>query len=220
MIEVSQVKKSYLQGIHQLEILKDINFKIEGPSTVGLLGKSGSGKSTLLSLLAGLMRPDEGKVIIDGKDLSLMNDSGRNRLRSENIGIVFQQFHLVSSLNALENVLLSLEISGQKNSMEKAKGLLQKVGLSDRMEHLPSQLSGGEKQRVALARALGNKGKILLADEPSGNLDQETGKSVMDTLFNLVHEEKKIMILVTHDQDLARQCTKRMNLEGGRLHDL
>jgi putative ABC transport system ATP-binding protein len=216
MMEVRNLRKSYGQGATRLEVLKGINLDINQGERIALLGKSGSGKSTLLSLLAGLDNADEGSILIEGKDISRMPEKELTRFRAENMGIVFQQFHLVSTLTALENVLLPLEIlkRGQKSE---AQGLLESVGLGHRMHHLPSELSGGESQRVAIARALSHKPRLLFADEPSGNLDEETGETVMELLFDLVKKTGTTLVLVTHDTELARRCQRVIHLEHGSL---
>jgi putative ABC transport system ATP-binding protein len=217
MIEVRGLKKSFGTTSERIEILRDINLFINKGETIALLGKSGSGKSTLLSLLAGLDRPDEGEIIIDGMNLFKSTEKDLTRFRSSSVGIVFQQFHLISTLTALENILLPLEINHHANAFEKAQFLIDAVGLSHRAHHLPSELSGGECQRVAIARAMSISPKIIFADEPSGNLDEDTGKQVMDLLFKLVHDSDSTLILVTHDQELAKRCKRIVHLEHGSL---
>jgi putative ABC transport system ATP-binding protein len=217
MMKVAGLKKSFGTGAQKVEVLKGINFSLESGQTLALLGKSGSGKSTLLSMLAGLDRPDEGQVLISSKDVTLMTEGELTKFRAQNMGIVFQQFHLVSTLTAYENVLLPLELLRREGAAKVAQDLLEAVGLSHRADHLPSQLSGGESQRVALARALAIKPTILFADEPSGNLDEETGLKVMDLLFKMVEETKTTMVLVTHDPDLAKRCHLTVHLEHGSL---
>jgi putative ABC transport system ATP-binding protein len=217
MMEIKNLKKSFGDKANKIEILKGLNFKISREERVALLGKSGSGKSTLLSLLAGLDFPDEGEIVIEGKNLSQMSDKDLTRFRAENFGIIFQQFHLYSTLTALENVLIPLEILKRPHALKRAQELIEAVGLSQRMDHLPSQLSGGESQRVALARALSTDPKILFADEPSGNLDEETGEKVMDLMFSLVKENKTTLVLVTHDLHLAQRCSRTIRLEHGSI---
>jgi len=217
MIEVRGLKKSFGTTSERIEILKDINLFINKGETLALLGKSGSGKSTLLSLLSGLDRPDEGDIIIDGMNLFKSTEKHLTRFRSSSVGIVFQQFHLISTLTALENILLPLEINHHTDAFAKAKFLIDAVGLSHRANHLPSELSGGECQRVAIARAMSISPKIIFADEPSGNLDEDTGKQVMDLLFELVQESGSTLILVTHDQELAKRCKRIVHLEHGSL---
>ncbi len=217
MMNVSNLKKSYGEGSSLVEVLKGINLEIKKGETVALLGKSGSGKSTLLSLLSGLDTPDSGEILMDGKNISFLTEKELTSFRAQNMGIVFQQFHLVSTLSALENVLLPLELLKRPGAMERATLLLDQVGLSSRKEHLPSQLSGGESQRVAIARAMAISPKILFADEPSGNLDEETGEHVMDLLFKMVKESETTMVLVTHDRDLAKKCSRVIHLEHGGI---
>jgi putative ABC transport system ATP-binding protein len=216
-VKIRNIKKSFGQGESKIEVLKGINLDIEAGEILALTGKSGSGKSTMLSLLAGLDSVDSGDIVIDGNNISQMSEKELANFRATNLGIVFQQFHLISTLTALENVLLPLELLKKPNSMELSKSLLESVGLSHRAHHLPSELSGGECQRVALARALAIRPSLLLADEPSGNLDEETGEKVMDLLFKMVRETKTTLILVTHDPDLAKRCSRVVNLEYGSL---
>lgn len=217
MMSVSGLRKSFGTGEGKVEVLKGIDFKIERGEQVALTGKSGSGKSTLLSLLAGLDSPDSGMITIDSQNISTLSEKDLTNYRARNIGIVFQQFHLVSTLTALENVLLPLEILKTKGARQRAESLLESVGLSHRMHHLPSELSGGESQRVAIARALSTHPAILFADEPSGNLDEETGDKVMGLLFDLVRKSGTTMVLVTHDPELATKCERIIHLEHGKL---
>jgi len=216
-LNIINLKKSYGLGESKIEVLKGIHLNIEEGETLALTGKSGSGKSTLLSLLAGLDTIDGGDIIIDGINISKMSEKDLSHFRAKNLGIIFQQFHLVSTLTALENILLPLELLNSSNAMEKAKNLLESVGLSHRSDHLPFELSGGECQRVAIARALAIGPSLILADEPSGNLDEETGARVMDLLFKMVHETKTTLILVTHDHDLAKRCSRIVHLEHGSI---
>lgn len=217
MMKVKGIKKSYGTGSGRVEVLKGIDLEIKKGESLALIGKSGSGKSTLLSLMAGLDKGDEGEIFIDDKDLMLMSEKELTQFRAKNMGIVFQQFHLVSTLTAYENVLLPLELSKQDDTHNKAMNLLESVGLSHRAHHLPSELSGGESQRVAIARALATRPAILFADEPSGNLDEETGEKVMDLLFKMIQETGTTMVLVTHDPDLAQKCHRVIHLEHGSL---
>jgi len=216
-VSVRHLKKSFGQGEGRVEVLKNINLEIYSGETISLTGKSGSGKSTLLSLLSGLDAPDEGDIFIDGENLSQMPEKELTRFRASRMGIIFQQFHLVSTLSAYENVLLPLELMKYPKAMNRALDLLESVGLSHRSQHLPSELSGGECQRVALARALAISPSILFADEPSGNLDEETGGKVMDLLFGMVEKTKTTLVLVTHDPDLAKRCSRVVHLEHGSL---
>lgn len=217
MMKVTGLRKSYGEGNTKVEVLKGINLEIGKGETLALTGKSGSGKSTLLSLLAGLDQPDSGEISVADKKISNMKEKELTHFRAENMGIVFQQFHLVSTLTALENVLLPLELLKRPHARETAEKLLESVGLIHRAHHLPSQLSGGESQRVAIARALAIRPAILFADEPSGNLDEETGDKVMELLFKMVKETNTTLVLVTHDQDLARKCSRVVHLEHGSL---
>ena len=217
MMKVSNLRKSYGEGTTKVEVLKGINLEIAKGETLALIGKSGSGKSTLLSLLAGLDQPDSGEISVGDKKISHMKEKELTHFRAEHMGIVFQQFHLVSTLTALENVLLPLELLKRPNAKETAEKLLESVGLLHRAHHLPSQLSGGESQRVAIARAIAIRPAILFADEPSGNLDEETGDKVMELLFKMVKETNTTLVLVTHDQDLARKCSRVVHLEHGSL---
>lgn len=217
MMKVTALRKSYGEGNTKVEVLKGINLEIAKGETLALIGKSGSGKSTLLSLLAGLDQPDSGEISVGDKKISHMKEKELTHFRAEHMGIVFQQFHLVSTLTALENVLLPLELLKRPHAKETAEKLLESVGLIHRAHHLPSQLSGGESQRVAIARALAIRPAILFADEPSGNLDEETGDKVMELLFKMVKETNTTLVLVTHDQDLARKCSRVVHLEHGSL---
>lgn len=217
MMNVVNVKKSYGSEASRVEVLKGINLKIEAGETLALVGKSGSGKSTLLSLMAGLDQLDSGEIWIEDKCINRLSEKELTQLRSQTMGIVFQQFHLVSTLSALENVLLPLNLLKNPRAHEMATKLIEQVGLSHRSHHLPSELSGGESQRVAIARALSTNPKILFADEPSGNLDEETGEKVMDLLFKMVKETGTTLVLVTHDPDLARKCSRVIHLEHGSL---
>ena len=217
MMNVINVRKSYGAGVSKVEVLKSINLKIEAGETLALVGKSGSGKSTLLSLMAGLDQLDSGEIWIQGKCVSKLPEKELTLFRAQNMGIVFQQFHLVSTLTALENVLLPLNLLKNPNATAIATQLIDQVGLSHRSHHLPSELSGGESQRVAIARALSTSPAILFADEPSGNLDEETGERVMDLLFNLVKITGTTLVLVTHDTELAQKCSRVIHLEHGSL---
>lgn len=216
-VVVKGLRKSYGQGESKVEVLKGINLEIKKGETLALVGKSGSGKSTLLSLLAGLDQPDQGEISVEGKLISKLSEKDLTSFRASHMGIVFQQFHLVSTLSAYENVLLPLELLKKPEAAKRATELLESVGLSHRAHHLPSQLSGGESQRVAIARALAIKPSILFADEPSGNLDEETGDKVMDLLFDMVKTTETTLVLVTHDPDLAKKCSRVVHLEHGSL---
>ncbi|MEY4211604.1 MAG: hypothetical protein RLZ92_1985, partial [Pseudomonadota bacterium] len=200
-----------------LHILSSVDISIKHGETIAIVGESGSGKSTLLGLLAGLDLPTSGKVLINDIDLTQLNEDGRAALRNQTVGFVFQSFQLLPSLTALENVMLPLELAGDRQAENAAKNLLQRVGLGHRLHHTPKQLSGGEQQRVALARAFVTRPAILFADEPTGNLDSKTGASIIDLLFELNHEQHTTLILVTHDAHLAARCQRTIALEAGRL---
>lgn len=217
MMKVTNLRKSYGQGEAKVEVLKGINLEISKGETLALIGKSGSGKSTLLSLLAGLDKADTGEILVQGQKISSMSERELTHFRAHHMGIVFQQFHLVSTLTALENVLLPLELLKRQGALETARNLLESVGLSHRSHHLPSELSGGESQRVAIARAVAIRPAILFADEPSGNLDEDTGDRVMELLFKMVADTGTTLVLVTHDQDLAKKCSRIIHLEHGSL---
>lgn len=218
-LEVHHLHKSFFQGNQTIQVLKDLNLTLRSGEKVAVLGKSGSGKSTLLALLAGLDEAQSGKILIGSKNLFEMSESARTEFRSQDLGIVFQQFHLVDSLTAAENVELPLLIQGEsfEASRRKSLELLEKVGLKDRSDHFPRQLSGGESQRVAIARALIHGPQLILADEPSGNLDQETGKRVMDLFFQLLGEFGVTALLVTHSMELADLCDRKLELKDGKL---
>jgi len=217
MLALKSLKKSYHQGSQTIEIFENLNFHVEEGQRVAIMGKSGSGKSTLLSLISGIIKPDDGDISLNGVSYKELQESELNDFRAMNIGFVFQNFHLVSYLNALENVMLPAKVCHIPKPREKAITLLESVGLGHRLDHLPSQLSGGEKQRVAIARALIHNPKIILADEPSGNLDDETGNAVMDILFELIKKNHTTLILVTHSKDVAERCEKTYELLQGSL---
>jgi len=220
ILKVENISKEYKQGNTIVNALKGISFDISSGESLSIVGPSGSGKTTLLTLLAGLDHPSNGHIILNNQNITKLSEKEIVNFRSKNIGIVFQQFHLMPHLTALENVSLPLEILGEHSTNEieeKAKHYLELVGLSHRMNHFPHQMSGGECQRVAIARATINNPKILLADEPSGNLDTETGMKVMDLLFKISEENKSNLILVTHDIRLANRCQRQIHLTGGQL---
>jgi putative ABC transport system ATP-binding protein len=214
-IKIEKLYKHYKQKDQIIQILSGVDLEIKTGEIVALLGKSGSGKSTLLSLIAGLDLPDSGKVLIDDTDLFKLSDEERARFRGKNIGIVFQQFHLVNHLNAFENISLSLEINNKKDNSLVLEWL-EEMGLTERAHHLPSTLSGGEQQRVAIARALIFNPKLILADEPTGNLDNETAKQITKLLFDSVRKLKTTMVLVTHDRELAELADRIVTLKDGR----
>ncbi len=200
-----------------LTILDDINFSIDAGTSVAILGASGSGKTTLLGLLAGLDTPSDGEVIIDGRNLNEFDEDGRAQLRAELVGFVFQNFQLLSGLTALENVMLPLELAQAPHPRKSAEELLNRVGLGERVQHYPNQLSGGEQQRCAIARAFATQPRCLFADEPTGNLDSETGKRIIDLLFELNSELGTTLIMATHDEHLSQMCRRLIHLDSGRL---
>jgi len=200
-----------------LTILADVSFSINAGESVAVVGPSGAGKSTLLALLAGLDLPSRGHVVLNSANLSELDEDGRARVRAESVGFVFQSFHLVPSLNALENVMLPLELAGGENARVAALEIIDKVGLSDRWRHYPAQLSGGEKQRVAIARAFATEPAVLFADEPTGNLDSRTGSNIMELMFELNRSSSTTLVLVTHDHSLAERCDRVLSLDVGRL---
>ncbi|MCO4754727.1 MAG: ABC transporter ATP-binding protein [Bacteriovoracaceae bacterium] len=217
ILDVQDVVKGYTQGQKRLDVLDKLALQVDKAQSLAILGKSGSGKSTFLSLLGGLDRPDQGKIIVNGKDIASMKESELAKYRAQNIGIVFQQYHLMKTFTALENVMLPLEILKKDQPRKKAMEALEQVGLADRADHFPHQLSGGESQRVAVARAIAPEPKIILADEPSGNLDAATGESVMSMIFDLCKRRSSVLILVTHDVDLAKSCDQVYELNEKRL---
>ncbi|MGA0150796.1 MAG: ABC transporter ATP-binding protein [Luminiphilus sp.] len=217
MIKVSQLLKTVPTADGDLDILRGINLEIAAGTSAAIVGASGSGKSTLLGLLAGMDVASGGEITLDGQQLSLLDEDQRARLRAEKIGFVFQSFQLLPALTARENVMLPLELSGKKDADQIADRLLAEVGLSDRLDHYPTTLSGGEQQRVAIARAFARQPKILFADEPTGNLDTRTGERVIDLLFQLNASEGTTLVLVTHDERLARRCDVRFAMDAGEL---
>ncbi len=216
MIELRGVSKTVASGGQPLTILHPLDFTIASGDCVAIVGPSGSGKSTLLGLLAGLDAPTTGSILVDGVDITTLTEDDLARLRGEKIGFVFQSFHLVPSLTALENILVPMEIAGRRDASTRGRQLLAEVGLADRGHHYPSQLSGGEQQRVAIARALANDPAILLADEPTGNLDSQTGHVVLDLLLGVHRSRRSTLILVTHDRELAGRADYRLTLRDGR----
>jgi putative ABC transport system ATP-binding protein len=200
-----------------LTILSDVSFSIAPGESVAIVGPSGAGKSTLLALLAGLDLPTEGNVVLDGANLSDLDEDGRALVRADSVGFVFQSFHLVPSLNALENVMLPLELAGNDDPRHTSLGIIEKVGLSERWRHYPAQLSGGEKQRVAIARAFATEPAVLFADEPTGNLDSRTGSNIMELMFELNRSSSTTLVLVTHDLSLAARCNRVLSLDAGLL---
>jgi len=216
MIELRGVSKTVDSGGQPLTILHPLDYTISSGQFVAIVGPSGSGKSTLLGLLAGLDAPTSGSIVIDGTDITRLGEDRLAKLRGEKIGFVFQFFHLVPSLTAFENVLIPMEIAGRRNATERARELLHEVGLTDRAHHYPSQLSGGEQQRIAIGRALANDPPIVLADEPTGNLDSTTGRHVMELLMRVHRARNTTLVLVTHDAELSSLADTRLVLRDGR----
>jgi putative ABC transport system ATP-binding protein len=219
LIIVERLSKEFAGPNGTLTVLDDINFELPGGATCAIVGASGSGKSTLLGLLAGLEQPTRGRCIVAGQDLNALDEDGRALLRNRRIGFVFQQFHLLTTLTALENVRLPLELADHPEPTAAARAALERVGLAGRSGHLPRQLSGGEQQRVALARAFCGQPVLLFADEPTGNLDARTAALIVDLMFDMNRESGTTLVLVTHDERLAARCARRIALEAGRLVD-
>ena len=216
-ISLQDVDLSLGRGAARVHILKGISLDFARGEAVGLVGPSGSGKSTLLMTLAGLERPDSGKIIVDGTDLSGLDEDALARFRGRRIGIVFQSFHLIPTMTALENVALPMELAGSEEAFDRAEAELKAVGLGARLHHYPAQLSGGEQQRVAIARAVAPNPAILVTDEPTGNLDENTGESIVDLIFALKHDRGATLVLVTHDLGLARRCDRMVRLRSCRV---
>ncbi len=217
ILKIEHLKKSYTSGSKKLTVLNDISFEIERGSTFSIVGPSGSGKTTLLGLSAGLDKPDSGSIELCGIPLHTLNEDERAQLRNKEVGFIFQNFQLLPTLSALENVSVPLELQGQKNAAKVAMELLDKVGLADRFHHYPSQLSGGEQQRVAIARAFSNGPSILFADEPTGNLDDETGEKIVKLLFELNEQAGTTLVIVSHDLELANKTEQILRLKGGKI---
>ena len=216
-LKARQLSKQVTSPEGQLLILDQVGLDVSKGESVAIVGTSGAGKSTLLGLLAGLDEPSEGRVWLAGREITALDEDGRAALRAENVGFVFQSFHLIASLTALENVMLPLELSGSENAAEAALDAIRTVGLEPRKGHYPHQLSGGEKQRVAIARAFVVQPEVLFADEPTGNLDQRTGENIVELLFSLNREYGTTLVLVTHDLGLARRCDRVLFMEAGRI---
>ena len=223
MIEAQRLSRTFMSGGKPLDVLRSVDLEIEARAFVAIVGPSGSGKTTLLGLLAGLDRPTSGRVLLDGRDVNALTEDERARFRVNRIGFVFQTFHLLPTLTALENVLVPLELAGRdrlpggESARRRAADLLDRVGLADRATHYPVQLSGGERQRVALARAFANRPRILFADEPTGNLDAETGERVAALMEELNRDAGTTLVLVTHDLELAARAGRMIQLVGGRI---
>lgn len=220
IVDFQGVSKVFTQGSQSIAVLEQLNLQIQKSQSIAIVGESGSGKSTLLSLIAGLEAPTSGKLSVLGCNFKQMNEDEITVFRGKNIGFVFQNYYLVPYLTALENIMLPLEINGLKNDLSMGRELLEKVKLDHRADHFFHQLSGGEAQRVSLARALIHQPSLILADEPSGNLDEETGKQVMALLFDLVQKSNTTLVLVTHNRQLAEKCQKMLTLNHGQLQDV
>jgi putative ABC transport system ATP-binding protein len=217
IVQATGLTHTVSTGSSTLTILNDVSIEIYSGEAVAVIGASGSGKTTLLALLAGLDVPSAGRVSIDGNELSAMDEDGRARIRRDRVGFVFQSFQLLPALTALENVMLPLELAGQSDARGRSKAILDRVGLAERLDHYPRQLSGGEQQRVAIARAFVPQPKVVFADEPTGNLDATTGKAIISQMFELNQERGTTLVLVTHDENLARRCQRRIELAAGRI---
>ena len=216
-VQVSELEKTYPSGESELTVLQGVEFSLERGQSLAIVGPSGSGKTTLLGLCAGLDVPTAGSIQLLGTQLEALDEDGRASFRGENVGFVFQNFQLIPTLTALENVAVPLELRGITASDERARALLDKVGLAERLDHYPIQLSGGEQQRVALARAFINQPAILFADEPTGNLDGSNGSHIIDLLFELNAQQQTTLVLVTHDLGLAAMCDQQLSLKNGRI---
>jgi putative ABC transport system ATP-binding protein len=219
MILLDDVRLTLTSAAGPVNVLRGVSLRIGAGETVSLVGPSGSGKSTLMMVTGGLERPSGGRVVVAGTDLATLDEDGLARFRRDTIGIVFQSFHLVPTMTALENVAIPLELAGRADAFDAARSGLDAVGLAERVLHYPGQLSGGEQQRVALARAFAASPKLLLADEPTGNLDTATGRRVIDLLFELSSKHGTTLLLITHDRDLARQCHRTIHMADGRIVD-
>jgi putative ABC transport system ATP-binding protein len=217
MLKVQRLSKTYPTPQGPLTVLHEVDFSLEAGETLAIVGPSGSGKTTLLSLCAGLDQPTSGEVVLAGENLSRLDEDSRARARNAHVGFVFQNFQLIPTLTALENVLVPLELRGESGQEAAAQNLLLRVGLAARADHYPVQLSGGEQQRVALARAFINRPRILFCDEPTGNLDGDTARAMIDLIFGLNAETNTTLVLVTHDLELAQRCRRRIRLRSGRV---
>ncbi len=217
ILKIHELEKTYTSGSKKITVLDDISFEVEKGDTFSIVGPSGSGKTTLLGLCAGLDHPNAGTVELCGHNLQDLNEDERAQLRNKEVGFIFQNFQLLPTLTALENVIVPLELQGAKNAVQVGMELLDKVGLADRFHHYPSQLSGGEQQRVALARAFSNTPSILFADEPTGNLDEETGEKVIQLLFELNKEAGTTLVIISHDLELANRTQQILRLKGGKI---
>jgi len=219
ILSLQHVSKTYQSGSRKLTVLDQVTFSIQAGETIAIVGPSGSGKTTLLGLCAGLDSSSTGSVVLNGEAFERLNEDQRAAVRSRDVGFIFQNFQLLPTLTALENVMVPLELKKRKDAKEKALELLEKVGLKDRATHYPSQLSGGEQQRVSIARAFANAPKILFADEPTGNLDTETGTMIENLIFDLNKEQGTTLVLVTHDLDLAAKTRRIIHIKGGKIQE-
>jgi putative ABC transport system ATP-binding protein len=219
ILSVKQVSKTYQSGTRKLTVLDEVNFDIQSGDSIAIVGPSGSGKTTLLGLCAGLDSASTGSVSLSGNKMETLSEDQRAEVRSQNVGFIFQNFQLLPTLTALENVMVPLELKKRKDAKGKAMQLLDKVGLGDRVTHYPSQLSGGEQQRVSIARAFANEPKILFADEPTGNLDTETGEMIEQLIFDLNKEQGTTLVLVTHDLELAQRTNRIIHIKGGKIQE-
>jgi putative ABC transport system ATP-binding protein len=219
ILSVKDVSKTYQSGNRKLTVLDNVNLNIQSGDSIAIVGPSGSGKTTLLGLCAGLDSATTGSVVLNGSAFEKLSEDERAAVRSKNVGFIFQNFQLLPTLTALENVMVPLELKKRKDAKEKALSLLQKVGLGDRVTHYPTQLSGGEQQRVSIARAFANEPLILFADEPTGNLDTETGEMIEDLIFNMNKEEGTTLVLVTHDPELAKRTNRIIHIKGGKIQE-
>jgi putative ABC transport system ATP-binding protein len=217
VLKAEKVTKQVSSPEGTLTIVNEVDLRIAAAETIAIVGASGAGKSTLLALLAGLDEPSSGRIWLNGQELTALDEDGRAAVRANHVGFVFQSFHLLPSLTAIENVMLPLELAGRPGAREAAARVLEQVNLSQRREHYPRQLSGGEQQRVALARAFVTEPAVLFADEPTGNLDAATGERIIDLLFELNRGAKTTLVVVTHDQAIARRCGRTVTIEAGRL---
>jgi putative ABC transport system ATP-binding protein len=220
IIEAQDVAKSFRTQAGTVDLFRNLDLRIHPGESLAIIGRSGAGKSTLLSLLAGLDTPSSGRILFAGQSLDQLDDAARAALRLQQISFIFQSFHLLPELNALDNVRLPLEIQGRKDADAQARHWLEQVGLGARLDHYPAQLSGGEQQRVAIARAFATEPRVLFADEPTGNLDDDTGHQIIEQLFRLNAETGTTLILITHDVDLAARCRRRLHLHNGRLEEV
>lgn len=219
ILSVKNVSKTYQSGNRKLTVLDQVNFDIPEGESIAIVGPSGSGKTTLLGLCAGLDSASTGSVVLNGQAFEKLSEDQRAAVRNQHVGFIFQNFQLLPTLTALENVMVPLELKKRKDSKEKAKALLEQVGLGDRITHYPSQLSGGEQQRVSIARAFANEPKILFADEPTGNLDTETGDMIENLIFDMNKEKGTTLVLVTHDPELAKRTNRIIRIKGGKIQE-